>query len=337
MKGTEILVGQIHGQDAAALYVDGALFDLLIDNDAPRPGTIYRAKAIRPIKGMGGMFLQTPDGNAFLRNAKGLATGDILLVQVSGHAEPGKAIPVAAKVLFKSRYVIVTPGAPGINISRSIKDDEARVAIRDAVSGLEDALEGSGLILRSACRDADPDAIAQDAEATLQMALAVMQDDGAGVEKLVEGLGPHEVAWRDWPAVAPREGDLREALDTACAVDIPLGAGASMAVEPTRAFVAVDVNTGTDTSPAAGLKANIAAARALPRALRVRGLGGQIVIDFAPMPKKDRKGLESTLRAALRNDEIETTLVGWTPLGHFELSRKRARAPLTDILREIAP
>ena len=59
-----------------------------------------------------------------------------------------------------------------------------------------------------------------------------------------------------------------------------------MMIEPTRALVAVDVNTGPDTSPAASLKANIAAARDLPRQLRLRGLGGQVVVDFAPMPKK---------------------------------------------------
>ena len=96
---------------------------------------------------------------------------------------------------------------------------------------------------------------------------------------------------------------------------------------PTRALVAVDINTGGDTSPAAGLKANLAAAKELPRQLRLRGLGGQIVLDLAPMGKKERRGFESTLRAALRRDTTETALVGWTPLGHYELQRKRDRVP----------
>ena len=103
-------------------------------------------------------------------------------------------------------------------------------------------------------------------------------------------------------------------------------------MEPTRALVAVDVNTGSDTSLAAGVKANMACARALPRALRCLGLGGQIVIDAAPMPKKDRRAFESALRAAFKSDPEETTLVGWTTLGHFELQRKRARLPLSEIL-----
>ena len=82
-------------------------------------------------------------------------------------------------------------------------------------------------------------------------------------------------------------------LDALRAAHVPLGGGASMYVEPTRALVAVDVNTGGDTTPAAGLKANIAAARELPRQLRLRGLGGQITLDLAPMPKKDRRQFET--------------------------------------------
>jgi Rne/Rng family ribonuclease len=125
---------------------------------------------------------------------------------------------------------------------------------------------------------------------------------------------------------------LNDALAKALDVRVSLDAGASFFVEPTRALVAVDVNTGPDVSLAAGLKANIACARALPRALRVRGLGGQIVLDLAPMPKKDRRAFETALRQAFRADDTETALVGWTPLGHYELQRKRARVPVFQVL-----
>ena len=128
---TIIALDHLAGREAAALLVDGRLEDLLIDGSAPRPGTIYRAVADRPVKGQGGMFLRTPDGSAFLRQVKGLAPGRPILVQVTGHAEPGKAIPVTARVLFKSRYAIVTPEAPGLNISRSIRDGEERVRLHE--------------------------------------------------------------------------------------------------------------------------------------------------------------------------------------------------------------
>ena len=331
MKGRTIVLDHLGDREAAALMVDGHLDDLLIDADAPRPGTIYRAKATRPVKGQGGMFLDTPDGSAFMRGAKGMAPGDLILVQVSGFSEPGKAIPVTDRVLFKSRYAIAPPGKPGINLSRSVRDDEERIRILSVGETELAEASGFGVILRSACAGAEDDAIAADVDQMVGMAQAVLGDDGSGVEKLVEGFGPHDIAWRDWDGVEER-ADLSDWLDEARRVAVSLGAAGRMYVEATRALVAVDVNTGTDTSPAAGMKANVAAARALPRALRVQGLGGQVVIDFAPMPKKDRKGLESVLRAALRADTVETSLVGWTPLGHYELSRKRARCPVSEIL-----
>jgi len=330
-----ILLDHLEGREAAALIEDGALSDLLIDADAPRPGTIYRAIADRPVKGQGGMFFRTPDGSAFLRSAKGLAPGDALLVQVTGYAEPGKAVPVTAKLLFKSRYAIITPDAPGLNISRAIRDEDIRDTLLEIAHG---AMGGSdmGLILRSAADGAPEDDIADDITAMRALAQSGTADQGSGPEVLSEGDGPHILAWRDWtaPAEVVTEAGCFDAfgaldlIDAARRPDVPLKPG-TMFIEPTRALVAVDVNTGTDTSPAAGLKANIAAARALPAALRVRGLGGQIVLDFAPMPKKDRRTVEQTLRAALRADDVETSLVGWTPLGHMELSRKRARTPLT--------
>ncbi|MFN3607084.1 MAG: ribonuclease E/G, partial [Cypionkella sp.] len=86
-----------------------------------------------------------------------------------------------------------------------------------------------------------------------------------------------------------------------------------------------------DTSPAAALKVNIAAARALPRQLRLRGLGGQVVIDFAPMPKRDRAVLEQVIRAAFKFD-AEVNLAGWTTLGLYEFTRKRDRTALRDLL-----
>ncbi len=339
MKGRTIILDHIGDTEAAALMVDGKLDDLLIDSTAPRPGTIYRAIADRPVKGQGGMFLKTPDGSAFLRQIKGLAPGQPILVQVSGYAEPGKAIPVAAKLLFKSRYAIVTPDAPGLNISRSIRDEAERDRLLEIA---HDAAGGAahGLILRSSCFEVDGDEIAEDIVAMLELADRVTSDSSDAMEMLCEGDSPHILAWREWTEAAEVVTEaggfeihgVMEALEAAQGAEVTLAGGASMYVEPTRALVAVDVNTGNDASLAAGIKANMSCAKALPGALRVRGLGGQITLDLAPMPKKDRRAFENALRQAFRTDQVETTLVGWTPLGHYELQRKRARAPLHEVI-----
>ena len=338
MKGRMIVLDHLAGQEAAALLVDGRLDDLLIDDPAaPRPGAIYRAICDRPLKGQGGMMLRLPDGTAFLRSAKGLSPGQPLLVQVTGVTEPGKAVPVTDRVLFKSRFAIVTPGAPGINVSRQILEEDARDRLLEIAHQVFDGPHG--LILRSACAGADAAEIGEDIAEMRALADAVLADaTGAEPEALTEGDGPHVLAWRDWvadtvvtePGGFEREGVL-EQIAALSGAEVPLGEG-TMFVEPTRALVAVDVNTGGDTSPAAALKANLAACRALPRALRLRGLGGQITVDFAPMSKAHRKQVEQSLRGSFRNDPIETSLVGWTPMGLFELQRKRERAPTARLL-----
>jgi Ribonuclease G/E len=343
MKGRIVILDEVQGRPAAALIVDGQLQDLLIDpeTDAALPGAIYRAVADRLMKGQGGVFVKLAQGTGFLRQTSGLAPGARLLVQVTGPAEGGKAVPVTTRLLFKSRYVIVTPGAPGLNISRRIKDEDLRSdlsALAEAgMGGVDDTL---GLILRSACEHADPDEIAEDISTMRALAEAVLADTQGGPELLVEGASAQETAWRDWADPAPdevltggfAENGVLEMIDALLTPRVDLPGDGHMMIEVTRALLAVDVNTGGDTTPAAGLKANIAAARDLPRQFRLRGLGGQIVIDFAPMPKRDRAVLDQVLRAAFKGEAAETSLVGWTTLGLYELVRKRDRLTLAEVL-----
>jgi Ribonuclease G/E len=344
MKGRVLVLDEIGGRQAAALVVDGRLEELAIDpaGDAALPGAIYRAVADRPVKGQGGIFVKLPEGSGFLRQISGVAPGQRLLVQVTGAAEPGKAVPVTTRLLFKSRFAILTPDAPGLNISRRIKDEALRAdfaALAEAeMAGADPAL---GLILRSGCEAAEDDTIAEDIAAMRGLAEAVLADLAGGPELLVDGPSAHDLAFRDWldppldaadtdPGSFARHG-VMEALEALQSPRVLLDGGVHMLIEPTRALVAVDVNTGPDTSPAAGLKANIAAARDLPRQLRLRGLGGQVVVDFAPMPKRDRAILDQVLKAAFKA-EGEANLAGWTTLGLYELTRKRDRLPLAEVL-----
>ncbi len=346
MKGSVVALDHLDGRTAAALIVDGGLQDFLIDGPAagpPAPGTVFRAVCDRPLKGQGGMMLRLPEGAGFLRQRRGLRPGQTLLVQVTGYAETGKAVPVTARLLFKSRYAIVTPDAPGINVSRRIRDEEERVRLLEIAARTtgETSGPGLGLILRSSCENADATDIAADIAAMQDIAALVAgESTGEGAALLVDGPNAHDLAWREWGApdlLAEHPGSfddhgVHELVDDLLHPRVSLPAGASAFVEPTRALVAVDVNTGPDTSMAAGLKANVALARTLPTILRCRGLGGQITVDFAPMPKKERRQIEQVLGAGFRKDAIETALAGWTPLGHFELQRKRERLPVAESL-----
>jgi len=339
MKGRLIAVDRWQGRPAAALVEDGRLQDLIVDppkDGPPPPGTVFRAVPDRPMKGQGGLFLRLPGGaKGFLRLGKAdpPPPGRPLSVQVASYAEPGKAPPMTATLSLKSRYVLVTPGAPGANISRQIRAPEIRAQL---AALLAETAPDHGVILRSAAAEADPDAIRADLAATLAATDALLRHAGDAPDRLRPGPSAADLAWRDWPAAEvwdetqgafARHG-IDALIDAALAPEQALSGGARAWIEPTRALIAVDVDTGADASPAAGLKANIALARALPRLLRCRGLGGQIVVDMAPMPKKDRRGVETALKAAFRADPVETAILGWTALGHVELQRHRARWPV---------
>jgi len=344
VKGRIVVLDHLDGRQAAALIEDGKLADFLIDpaDDAmPMPGAIYRAIAGRPVKGQNGIMLDLGGGQrGFLRQARGVAPGRPLLVQVATCAEGGKAAPVTTRLLFKGRYGILTPGAGGLNIARAIRDEDERARLGEiAHEAMQGADEGMGLILRSACEGVDEASILGEIGELLDIARAVLAEgEGASPALLLAAPSADYLAWRDWTKPDPErvfEGEgafadhgVLEMLDALLQPHVPLGRDASMFVEATHALVAVDVNTGGDFSFAAALKANLAAARELPRQLRLRGLGGQIVIDFAPVAKKDRKLVEQALKRAFRDEGIDTALVGWTPLGHMELQRKRARLPL---------
>jgi ribonuclease G len=346
MKGPLLLLATLQGgRSAAARLVDGRLEDLLVDpppdDPSPRPGAIHLGVLGRPLKGAGGAFVELGSGQTgFLRDSRGLAPGRPVLVQVSGWAEPHKAAPVSRRLLVKGRLAILTPGAPGQNLARSTPP-EARPRLEMLASrAMAGAPDDLGLVLRTAAIDADDDEIVEAIAAHRAVCGRLAADGPAPAVRLPAPTAAEE-ARRDWPdpGAGVYEGadafDLHGVWEAVAALLVPsvaLPNGARLHVEPTRAHVAIDVDTGADASPAAALKANLAAARELPRQLRLRGLGGPVVVDFAPLPKKDRQRMADALKAALARDGIETTLAGWTPLGALELLRKRARRPLADLI-----
>ncbi|MBC6441541.1 MAG: ribonuclease E/G [Rhodobacteraceae bacterium] len=340
-RGRIILTDTWRGRDCAVLITDGAVQDLLVDadTDTPRPGAIYRAKTLRPMKGQGGLTLDLGTGKrGYLRHAKGIRPGQVMLVQVTSFAGSGKASPVTPKLIFKGRYAAVTPGTPGWNLARRIRNEAERDRLNGLVlEGMDGAAPNLGLIIRSAADGTEDRQIAEDIATVRRLAEAVVEDVNGPPQLLVDAPTAEHAARRDWPApdeVLREAGclanlGLDEVLDDLFHPAAPLPGGGMLVIEPTTAFVAVDVNTGGDTSFAAGLKANLGVAQELPRQLRLRGLGGQIVVDMAPMAQKERCLVADAFRKSLRADRIETRIVGWTSLGHLELQRKRVRIPLT--------
>ena len=103
----------------------------------------------------------------------------------------------------------------------------------------------------------------------------------------------------------------------------------------------VDVDSGTPETGAPGrtaLAANLAAAEAIARQIRLRNLAGGIVVDFVGLDdRRSRERVRAALAGALAADPMQPQLLGWTRLGHLELVRRRRTRPLADLLLEPAP
>ncbi len=134
------------------------------------------------------------------------------------------------------------------------------------------------------------------------------------------------------------EEELRRALDT----KVVLKSGGYLIIEQTEAMCTVDVNTGAFVGhrnlEETIFKTNLEAAAAIARQLRLRNLGGIIIIDFIDMTDSEhQRQVLRTLEKALERDRAKTTINGVSALGLVEMTRKRTRESLGQILCEPCP
>jgi ribonuclease E len=124
--------------------------------------------------------------------------------------------------------------------------------------------------------------------------------------------------------------DVEEQIESIYSNKVPLKSGGSIVINPTEALISIDVNSGRGTtgSDAESMiyNTNLEASREIARQLRLRDLGGLIVIDFIDI--KDRKhirAVEKSLRDELRKDRAKIDTSHISKFGLMELSRQRMR------------
>jgi ribonuclease E len=130
---------------------------------------------------------------------------------------------------------------------------------------------------------------------------------------------------------------IEEQLERLYDNQVPLKSGGSIVINATEALVAIDVNSGRCISPkdieVTAFKTNLEAAEEVARQLRLRDLGGLIVIDFIDMKdRKHRKEVEKELKAALKKEKARVTVGQISKFGLLELSRQRLRSAMATSL-----
>ena len=134
------------------------------------------------------------------------------------------------------------------------------------------------------------------------------------------------------------EDEISRALDK----QVPLKSGGYLVFDQTEAMTSVDINTGSflgqKNLEETAYRTNLEAAQSVARQLRLRNLGGIIIIDFIDMhdPEHKRQVLR-TLEKGLANDHVKTTVYDFSPLGLVEMTRKRTIESLQRQLCEPCP
>ncbi|RMF65910.1 MAG: Rne/Rng family ribonuclease, partial [Alphaproteobacteria bacterium] len=126
---------------------------------------------------------------------------------------------------------------------------------------------------------------------------------------------------------------IEEQIETITRNQVPLPSGGSIVIDQTEALVAIDVNSGRMATEqgieATAYKTNLEAAREVARQLRLRDLGGLIVIDFIDMRDRGHvREVERTLKEALSGDKARVTVGRISQFGLLEMSRQRIKAAL---------
>ena len=121
-----------------------------------------------------------------------------------------------------------------------------------------------------------------------------------------------------------------------------LPSGGYLIIERTEAMTIIDVNTGKSVGKtnleATVVNTNLEAAREVARQLRLRDIGGIIVIDFIDMLlEKNKKQVEDTMREALAVDKTRSQVFEIGPLGLMQVTRKRVSSGLVESFSQICP
>jgi len=135
---------------------------------------------------------------------------------------------------------------------------------------------------------------------------------------------------------------IDDEIERALARRVDLKSGGTLIIDQTEAMTTVDVNTGgfvgTRNFDDTIFKTNLEAAQAIARQLRLRNLGGIIVVDFIDMVNAEhRDAVLAEFRKALARDRTRITVNGFTQLGLVEMTRKRTRESLAHVLCEPCP
>ena len=135
---------------------------------------------------------------------------------------------------------------------------------------------------------------------------------------------------------------IESQIETAFQREVKLPSGGSVVIDPTEALVSIDINSARATKGAdieeTALVTNLEAAEEVARQLRLRDMGGLVVIDFIDMvAARNQRAVENKMREALQADRARVQVGRISRFGLMEMSRQRLRPSLAELTTEVCP
>ncbi len=294
-----------------------------------------------------------------------LQAGMPVMVQIRKEAQGVKGAFLTRDVNLCGEYVLLSPLSDQIAVSSRIKNEKHRKALREL--GRSIAGGRFGLVMRAASDGADESAVRTETEALLERWHAIEKavptahapsvldlprtvldsvlDDyrPRGIDRIVTNdaaladrlhdVAPVHFAGENLFDVARISNQLAKALDRT----VWLESGGSLVIDPCEAMTVIDVNTAKFTGDRqladTVRRLNLEACAEIARQVRLRNHTGIIIIDMIDMiSEEDHQAVLDELARCFREDRVKTVIHGFTSLGLVEMTRRRTRPPLRDVL-----
>jgi ribonuclease G len=378
----EIIAEVYPWESRIAIVEDGRLVEIFWANKDENVGNIYKGKVKDILPGLSCAFIDIGlSKNAFLYAGdiiipgmtKGSNTLDLLksgqdiMVQVKKEAFSEKGARVTGNLSIPGHFTVLLPYQMDISISRKLTNSHRREHLRQLLE--RHKLTDMGIILRTACQDAEDEEILKEIYNLIKVwedinqrfehrrAPSLIYEDIDVLERTLRDYLDGDIrrvvvnnerlkkkiihymnskkSFRDF-TVQFEEGDLCEKyglekdIRRSLRRKVWLRNGGYLIINETEAMIVIDVNSGKFTGKndfeETVFNLNMEAAVEIPRQLRLRSLGGIILIDFIDMKNKDNEDkVIHTLKRELSKDKAHTRIVGITGLGFLEMTRKKSR------------
>ncbi len=362
----KILVSHKNNETCAAVLIDNELeaFYSSREDNPKLVGNIYKGRVKNFLPGMRAAFIDIGrDKNVFLQtnSPQKFSAEQSILIQIEKEAVGTKGARATLNVSLAGKFLIFLPTLGYVGVSNKIQGEE-RLRLHALAKKIRP--KESGLIVRTAAEGCEENILLEDLAALQKLwekiseryskrkSPALLYSDNDLLEKIIrdeftadveifvdnlkifrrlqELIPDAKIIFHDDSAQIFESFGIAEEISNLNKRELPLPSGGQIVIDKTEALIAIDVNTGKfigrSNFDETILKTNLEAAELILKQLKLRDLGGIIVVDFIDMGNDaHKKFLMNFLRERAQHDRNKTKIVDMTPLGLVEITRHGSR------------